>query len=69
MKVAPTDNIHCIACRLPQAELKILVALPGEVGNIYICDECVGVLVGIVAEANPDWRAKQIDRLQSPDSN
>jgi ATP-dependent protease Clp ATPase subunit len=67
--VATPDKVQCITCRLSQSEVKRLVAIPAEVGNIYICDECVGVLVGIMAEDNSDWRDQQIKRLKDQNSN
>jgi hypothetical protein len=29
-----------------------------------ICDECVSLMVGIIAADHPDWRSAQIEKLQ-----
>ena len=33
-------------------------------GDLSICDECVSLMVGIIAADHPDWRSAQIEKLQ-----
>ncbi|SEP52622.1 AsnC family protein [Amycolatopsis saalfeldensis] len=43
-----TQGLHCSFCAKPQDEVEKLVAGPG----VYICDGCVDLCVGIIAEGD-----------------
>ena len=55
---AAKSVLQCSFCGKGQDEVEKLVAGPG----VYICDECIGLCNGILADENttprmPDWRA------------
>lgn len=52
---AKTLNLSCSFCGKRQQEVKKLIAGAGEPGVVvYICDACVSLCNGILAEAGPD---------------
>ena len=53
--------LHCTFCRKSQEEVVALLAFPGD---LSICDECVSLMVDIIAADHPDWRKAQIEKLQ-----
>jgi ATP-dependent protease Clp ATPase subunit len=61
------ETNHCSFCRKSQDEVAQLLAFPGvPLGlskDLFICDECVGLMMEIVAQQNDDWRKHQIERL------
>jgi hypothetical protein len=63
---AQTAELRCSFCGKPHTEVGKLVAGPG----VYICDECVNLCVGIMAEAThaeppslPEWATLSDDEL------
>lgn len=53
--------LHCTFCHKSQDEVVALLAFPDE---LSICNECVSLMVDIIATDHPDWRAAQIEKLQ-----
>ena len=53
----------CSFCGKSDAETTAILAFPKD---LFICDECVVLMVEIIAEGRPDWRAHLIDKLQKP---
>ena len=51
-----THLSHCSFCGKPQTEVKVLIAGP----NVFVCDQCVGLCNGIIAEH--DQRASKRER-------
>jgi hypothetical protein len=64
-----TDNARCVACHAPENRPTRLVAILTEAGNLYVCPECLGALIGIAAEEWPDWREQQIEALKQLHAN
>jgi hypothetical protein len=61
-----TFELRCSFCGLPHTEVAKLIAGPG----IYICDGCVDLCVGVLAESAaaeppslPEWAALSNDEL------
>ena len=52
----PTEPLHCSFCLKSQHEVQKLIAGPGQ---IFICDECVGLCDEIVAGRTP-----KVDKAQ-----
>jgi ATP-dependent Clp protease ATP-binding subunit ClpX len=53
------DDLYCKFCGKPENEVEVLVAGP----EISVCDECLGLLVEIVAKDHAKWRNRQIEIL------
>jgi ATP-dependent protease Clp ATPase subunit len=63
MSDAPSkEALNCTFCRKSQNEVVALLAFPDD---LSICDECVSLMVDIIATDHRDWRDKQIERLKS----
>ena len=60
---AAEGDLRCTFCSKSADELVALLAHPGD---LSICDECVSLMVDIIAADHPDWRKAQIERLQVP---
>ena len=54
--------LSCTFCHKSEEEVVALLAFPDR---LNICDECVWLMVEIVATDRPDWRDKIIDKLKS----
>ena len=54
--------LSCTFCHKSEKEVFALLAFPDR---LNICDECVWLMVEIVATDRPDWRDKIIDKLKS----
>lgn len=54
--------LSCTFCHKSEKEAVALLAFPDR---LNICDECVWLMVEIVATDRPDWRDKIIDKLKS----
>jgi ATP-dependent Clp protease ATP-binding subunit ClpX len=52
-------GLSCSWCSRSQDETKHLLAGP----SVAVCDECLGLLTGILAEKHSEWRDAQIERL------
>ena len=59
---ATKGPLQCTFCGKADNELVALLAFPDD---LNICDECVCLMVDIIASGHPDWRDKQIERLKS----
>jgi ATP-dependent protease Clp ATPase subunit len=59
-------EIACVTCKKDRREVSQLVALLLGPDNqvSYICDECIGLFVEIIAEEKPDWARKLVGRLE-----
>lgn len=55
------SDLRCTFCSKSADELVALLAHPGD---LSICDECVSLMVDIIAADHPDWRSAQIEKLQ-----
>ena len=55
---------RCCFCQKAQHKVTNLIAGPE---NLRICDECVALMCGIIAEQNDKWRKRQIKRLMKRD--
>jgi ATP-dependent protease Clp ATPase subunit len=54
------EKLNCTFCKKSQDEVaQLIVAGPEQA----ICDECVGYMVGFIAEKNKEWRDRQIEAL------
>jgi ATP-dependent protease Clp ATPase subunit len=58
---AAEGDLRCTFCSKPAKEVVALLAFPGV---LSICDECVSLMVGIIAADHPDWRSAQIEKLE-----
>jgi len=58
---AAEGDLRCTFCSKSANELVALLAFPGD---LSICDECVSLMVDIIAADHPDWRNAQIEKLQ-----
>ena len=58
---AAEGDLRCTFCSKSANELVALLAFPGD---LSICDECVSLMVDIIAADHPDWRKAQIEKLQ-----
>jgi ATP-dependent protease Clp ATPase subunit len=57
---------QCSFCHKSQDEVACLLAFPAPLGSangLFICDECIALMMEIVAQENKGWRDRQIDRL------
>jgi ATP-dependent Clp protease ATP-binding subunit ClpX len=48
---------NCTFCKKSDDDVAQLLAFPGD---LFICDECIGLMVEIVGETNKEWRERQI---------
>ena len=62
---AAVPEPRCCFCQKAQHKVTNLIAGPE---NLRICDECVALMCGIIAEQNDKWRKRQIKRLMKRDS-
>jgi ATP-dependent protease Clp ATPase subunit len=53
--------LNCTFCRKSEKEVVALLAFP----DLYICDECVWLMVEIIATSNFDWRDRIIEKLKN----
>jgi ATP-dependent Clp protease ATP-binding subunit ClpX len=53
---------RCTFCAKTDAETTSILAFPN---NLFICDECVVLMVEIIAEGHDDWRKQLIEKLQT----
>ena len=56
---APNQLARPSVSSFKQDEVAVLCAWP----DLFICDECVGLMVNIIAEKNKEWRDRQIEAL------
>jgi hypothetical protein len=54
--------LTCKFCHKTQEEVAVLLAFPE---NLQICDECVWLMVEIIATGRPDWRDRTIEKLRN----
>jgi ATP-dependent protease Clp ATPase subunit len=54
--------LSCTFCHKSEKEV---VALLAFADRLHICDECVWLMVEIIATDRPDWRDKIIDKLKN----
>jgi hypothetical protein len=54
--------LSCTFCHKSEKEVVTLLAFPDR---LHICDECVWLMVEIIATDRPDWRDKVIDKLKN----
>jgi ATP-dependent protease Clp ATPase subunit len=54
------EKLNCTLCKKSEEEVAVLCAWPV---SLFICDECVGLMVHIIAEKNKEWRDRQIEAL------
>jgi ATP-dependent protease Clp ATPase subunit len=61
------EECSCIFCKKSDKQVAQLLGFPtkmmGLSDDIFICDECVELMVNIIAEQNKDWRNRQIEAL------
>jgi len=58
----PEEKLNCTFCHKSQDEVVALLAFPD---NLNICDECVWLMVEIVASDHAEWREQTIQKLSS----
>jgi ATP-dependent Clp protease ATP-binding subunit ClpX len=51
---------NCTFCKKSDDDVAQLLAFPGD---LFICDECIGLMVEIIGEKNKEWRERQIEVL------
>ena len=51
----------CKFCHKSDDETTVMLAFPDD---LCICDECVSLMVEIIAKDHAEWRERQIDTLQ-----
>jgi ATP-dependent protease Clp ATPase subunit len=54
--------LSCKFCRKSQADVVALLAFPE---GLNICDECVWLMVEIIATGRPQWRDRIVDKLRN----
>ena len=64
MTTKPFQPIDCSFCgvrfsTLESAEKAKIIAGP----NVFICRDCVGVCLQVMAEGDPEWRDQKIEAL------
>ena len=60
------QELHCTFCKKSQDDVAQLLAFPGD---LFICDEYVGLMVEIVGHQNKEWRDRQIEFLTKLNTN
>jgi ATP-dependent protease Clp ATPase subunit len=55
-------ELSCKFCSKTQDGVVALLASPD---NLNICDECVWLMVEIIATKRPDWRDRTIEKLKN----
>jgi len=54
--------LRCKFCRKTQDDVAVLLAFPED---LSICDECVWLMVEIIATDRPAWRDRTIEKLRN----
>jgi ATP-dependent protease Clp ATPase subunit len=54
--------LHCKFCHKTQDEVAVLLAFSKD---FSVCDECVWLMVEIIATDRPDWRDRTIEKLKN----
>jgi ATP-dependent protease Clp ATPase subunit len=54
---------RCSFCSKSDGETTAILAVRKD---LFICDECVVLMVEIIAEGHDDWRKRLIEKLQTP---